>query len=109
MEKRTQDASTPAAGFYDPCFMGSLTPALQVMQENGVKLAVNAGASDPDLLAKEVKAKIQELGLSLKVAWIEGDEVTPQFNELRKKGEKFASLDTGKGIDEWGLDPICAQ
>lgn len=96
-------------GFYDPCFMGSLGPGLAVMEQNGVRLAVNAGASDPDLLAREVKKKIQELGLNLKVAWIEGDEVTPQFNELRKNGEKFTNLDTGKNLDEWDYDPICAQ
>ena len=102
-------SATIGPGFYDPCFMGSLTPGLKVMQENGVKLAVNAGASDPDLLAREVKKTIVELGLNLKVAWIEGDEVTPQFKELRKNGEKFTNLDTGKNLDEWDFEPICAQ
>jgi 4-hydroxy-3-methylbut-2-enyl diphosphate reductase IspH len=96
-------------GFFDPCFMGSLAPGLPVLQQNNVKLAVNAGASDPELLVREVKKKIDELGLKLKVAWIEGDEVTPQFNELRKNGEKFTNLDTGKNIDEWDYDPMCAQ
>lgn len=102
-------SATIGPGFYDPCFMGSLTPALPVLQQNGVKLAVNAGASDPDLLAREVKKKIVELGLDLKVAWIEGDEVTAQFNELRKNGETFTNLDTGKNLDDWGYEPICAQ
>jgi hypothetical protein len=109
-ERAAQDPTAPAGpGLYDPCFMGSLSPALAVLQQNGVKLAVNAGASDAELLAREVKAKIDELGLTLKVAWIEGDVVTEQFNELRKAGDKFTSLDTGKPIDEWGYEPIYAQ
>jgi hypothetical protein len=109
-EKLAKDPGAPNdAGFYDACFMSSVTPALPVLEQNGVKLAVNAGASDPVLLAKEVKAKVRELGLSLKVAWIEGDEVTPQMKELRKNGEKFTSLDTGKDLDEWGHEAICAQ
>ncbi|KAK5167454.1 uncharacterized protein LTR77_007153 [Saxophila tyrrhenica] len=101
--------ATPGPGFFDPCFMGSLAPALPILEQNKVKLAVNAGASDPDLLAKEVVKKVGELGLNLKVAWIEGDEVTPQFKELRKAGEKFTNLDTGNSIDEWDYEPICAQ
>ncbi|CAK7228054.1 hypothetical protein SBRCBS47491_006774 [Sporothrix bragantina] len=96
-------------GLFDPCFMGSLTPALPVLQANGVKLAVNAGASDAELLAREVKKKIDELGLTLKVAWIEGDEVTKQVKDLIAKGEKFTNLDTGKDLVEWGLEPIYAQ
>ncbi|KIH91927.1 hypothetical protein SPBR_01500 [Sporothrix brasiliensis 5110] len=96
-------------GLFDPCFMGSLTPGLPVLQANGVKLAVNAGASDAELLAREVKSKITELGLSLKVAWIEGDEVTPQVKDLIAKGEKFTNLDTGKDLSEWGYEPIYAQ
>lgn len=107
MAKNPQAAAGP--GFFDPCFVSSLTPALPVLQQNGVKLAVNAGASDPDLLAKEVVKTVKELGLNLKVAWIEGDEVTPQFKELRKNGEKFTNLDTGKDLDEWDYDPVCAQ
>ena len=109
-EALAKDPGAPNdAGFYDACFMSSVTPALPVLEQNGVKLAVNAGASDPMRLAKEVKAKVDVLGLSLKVAWIEGDEVTPQVKQLRKNGEKFTSLDTGKSLDEWGHEAVCAQ
>jgi hypothetical protein len=109
-ERLAKDPSAEAGpGIYDQCFMSSLGPALPVLQEKRVKLAVNAGASDPHLLAKDVKARVQELGLSLKVAWVEGDEVTVQMNQLRKSGESFNSLDTGKPLSEWGHEPVCAQ
>lgn len=34
------------AGLYDPSFMANLTPALPYLEKKGIKLAVNAGASD---------------------------------------------------------------
>ncbi|OAA65933.1 hypothetical protein SPI_02720 [Niveomyces insectorum RCEF 264] len=63
-------AAAEGQGLYDPCFMGSLTPALEVLQEKGVRLAVNAGASDAALLAREVARAVRERGLTLQVAWI---------------------------------------
>lgn len=107
--KKLQDPSAPSGPCYDPYFLGTLGPALPVLQEKGVKLAVNAGASDAALLAAEVAAKIKELGLQLKVAYIEGDECIDQIRELRKKGDPLRNLDTGKTMDEWGFEPIYAQ
>ena len=109
-EKLANDPhAAQAPGLFDPCFMSSLGPALPVLQEKGVKLAVNAGASDAELLAKEVTATIKHLGLTLKVAWIEGDEVMDAVKKLKSEGEKFKSLIDGRNLDEWGYDPIYAQ
>jgi hypothetical protein len=71
---------------------------------------VNAGASDTELLAEVVVDILEKQGAShLKVAWIEGDDVTGQVNSLIKKGEKFESLMHGKKLEEWGMEPVCAQ
>jgi hypothetical protein len=107
--KKLEDSSAASGPCYDPYFLGTLDPALSVLQEKGIKLAVNAGASDAALLAKEVSSRIRERGLSLKVAYIEGDECIDQIRELRKKGDPLRNLDTNKSIDEWGFEPIYAQ
>lgn len=108
--KLAQDPSSNIGpGLFDPCFLSSLSPALPYIQQNGIKVAVNAGASDAELLAREVRKEIDQQGLSLKIAWIEGDEVTSQVDKLRKGGEKFANLDTGANLDDWGFEPIYAQ
>ena len=107
--KKLQDPSAAGGPCYDPYFLGTLGPALPVLQEKGVKLAVNAGASDAGMLAKEVASRVRELGLSLKVAYIEGDECIEQIRELRKKGDPLKNLDTGKSLDTWGFEPIYAQ
>src|ERR1700753_2893101 len=53
-------------------FLDCFEPAIDHIAKRGVKLAVNAGASDTEVLAKLVKKKCEERGHNLKVAWIEG-------------------------------------
>jgi len=103
------NATTGLLDLFDPSFMHGLSPALPWCEKNNVKVAVNAGASAPEQLARLVKQEIDRQGLSLKVAWVEGDDVTEQVFALRDKGEPFKSLDTGKDLKDWGHEPICAQ
>ncbi|KAH8903746.1 DUF1446-domain-containing protein [Coniochaeta sp. PMI_546] len=97
------------AGLFDPTFMENLMPALPHMQNKKIKLAVNAGASDTELLAKLVEEEVKRQGLDLKVGWINGDEVTDTVKRLYGEGEEFVSLMTGKPLKEWGYDILCAQ
>jgi DNA-binding ferritin-like protein (Dps family) len=91
-------------------FIQCFEPAIPNLVKNKTKLAVNAGASDTELLAEVVVDMLEKAGAGhLKVAWIEGDDVTGQVNSLIKKGEKFESLMHGKRLEEWGMQPICAQ
>ncbi|KAJ1323357.1 acyclic terpene utilization AtuA family protein [Microdochium nivale] len=108
-ETAARDPTAALLDMFDPSFMAGLAPALPWCQKNGVKVAVNAGASAPEQLARLVRDECDRQGLDLKVAWVEGDDVTEQVSALRKKGEKFKSLDTGRDLDDWGHEPICAQ
>lgn len=108
-QKLAADPSAKIAGIFDPCFMSSLSPAFPIIAEKGIKIAVNAGASDAELLAREVSKEVKAAGLNLKVAWIEGDEVMDAVKELKSKGETFPSLTDGKKLDEWGYEPVYAQ
>ncbi|KAF2004277.1 DUF1446-domain-containing protein [Amniculicola lignicola CBS 123094] len=90
-------------------FLDCFLPAVPDLVERGIKLAVNAGASDTELLAQLVDKKVKEMGYNLKVAWIEGDDVTGAVKGMLNKGEGFQSLMHGKSVAEWGLDPVCAQ
>lgn len=90
-------------------FIDCFRPAIPYLAKNGTKLAVNAGASDTEILAKYVKKMCDDAGYPMKVAWVEGDDVTEAVEKLIKKGEKFESLMHGKALADLGLDPICAQ
>lgn len=95
---------------YADTFLQCFEPAIPNLVKNKTKLAVNAGASDTELLAEVVVDMLSKQGAGhVKVAWIEGDDVTSQVSSLIKRGEKFESLMHGKKLEEWGMEPICAQ
>jgi hypothetical protein len=96
-------------GLFDPTFIENLSPALPEIARKGIKVAVNAGACDTQLLAAQVETEVKKQGLSLKVAYVEGDEVTEAVNRLIKQGEQFPSLTTGEDLKDWGYTPIYAQ
>ena len=90
--------------------MDCFEPAIDDLAKKGIKLAVNAGASDTEILAKLVKQKVTERGYpDLKVAWIEGDEQTENVRKMINEGETFESLMHGRNIQDWDQEIICAQ
>jgi DNA-binding ferritin-like protein (Dps family) len=104
LEERKRNA------MYAETFLQCFEPAIPNLVKNKTKLAVNAGASDTELLAEVVVDLLERQGAGhLKVAWIEGDDVTSQVFKLIKEGETFESLMHGKRLEDWGMEPICAQ
>lgn len=72
------------SAMYAETFIQCFEPAIPNLVKNGTKLAVNAGASDTELLAEVVIDLLEKQGAGhLKVAWIEGDDVTGPVNKVR--------------------------
>lgn len=94
---------------YASTFLQCFEPALSAIATNGTKLAVNAGASDTELLAEVVKEMVTKAGYDLKVAWLEGDDVTEPFKKMMAEGHDFRSSTNGMSLSEWGHEPLCAQ
>ena len=96
---------------YANTFMQCFSPAaVAELARNGAKLAVNAGASDTRLLAEVVREHVKAAGFpQLRVAWVEGDDVTDAFKKLSANGHEFKSTTDGKTLGEWGFEPLCAQ
>ncbi|KAI7218781.1 DUF1446-domain-containing protein [Hortaea werneckii] len=95
---------------YEPTFVESLEPALADIAKHGIKLAVNAGASDTALLHKVVTDMVKAKGLQLKVAWISGDEVLPAIEKAQREGKsEFVNICTGEKLADWSFKPIYAQ
>lgn len=91
---RGEDVVAEAA--FEINFLESIEPCLGDIAANGIKVAVNAGACDTEKLYSELQARINQQGLKLKVAWIEGDEVHDIIENLRNEGTKFRNITTGK-------------
>ncbi|OBT82418.1 hypothetical protein VE02_08388 [Pseudogymnoascus sp. 03VT05] len=102
-------SNTDRQGLYDPSFMENVSPALPYLEKKRIKLAVNAGSSDTELLAKTVVQEVKKQGLNLKVAWVQGDEVLDVVNKLLKEGHKFENICFGGNLEDWGFDPVAAQ
>lgn len=80
---------------FETSFLESIEPALDDLAANGIKVAVNAGASDTKKLHDSLIELIKAKSLNLTVAWIEGDEVFDAVQKALKSGSDFTSLTTG--------------
>ena len=68
---------------YAPDFVSAaMAPNLKKIAKQGVKIISNAGGVNPLACAKALEAKISELGLSLRVAYITGDDLLSQAHSL---------------------------
>lgn len=83
----------PGEVAYERTFLDSLAPALSDIAKYGIKVAVNAGASDVQGLAEATKKLVKEKGLEgkLNVAWVSGDDVLNLVKEKLEIGEKRKS------------------
>jgi hypothetical protein len=73
------------AGF-PPDFVGYLKRYLPEIPRQGIKVASNGGGVNPAACKRVLEAAISELGLSLTVAMVEGDDVMPLTDGLREAG-----------------------
>ncbi|OQO09366.1 hypothetical protein B0A48_04764 [Cryoendolithus antarcticus] len=95
---------------YEPTFLEALQPALRDIARHGIKVAVNAGASDTKLLHQVVTEMVAKQGLSLKVAYISGDEVFPAIQEaIKNSSSTFENICTGEQLADWKFEPLYAQ
>jgi Acyclic terpene utilisation family protein AtuA len=72
----------PQAG-YPPDSIAYLKEVLPEIARRGVKIATNAGGVNPSGCKRALEAVMGELGLSLKVAMVEGDDVMALIDKLR--------------------------
>jgi hypothetical protein len=93
---------------YEPTFLEALEPALEDLARHGIKVAVNAGASDTKLLHRVVTELVEKKGLKLKVAYISGDEVLPAIKRSARNN-KFENICTGELLEDWKFEPLSAQ
>jgi hypothetical protein len=101
-----------ASPAFEASFLEALEPALPDLAKHGIRVAVNAGASDAEGLYKVVCDMVHRKGLGskLKLAWISGDEVLPAVRSSLKSGDSnFKNIYTGETLSSWNFDPIYAQ
>jgi hypothetical protein len=78
------------AGF-PPDFVAYLKGSLKEIARRGIKIVSNAGGVNPKGCAAALQAVVDELGLALRIATVEGDDVMPIVESLRAEGVREAS------------------
>ncbi|MEU6224742.1 acyclic terpene utilization AtuA family protein [Streptomyces sp. NPDC047042] len=73
--ERLKDPGDPSAG-YARTFLRQLEECLGLAQERGVRIVVNAGGLNPAGLAVNVRKLAERLGIPVRVAHVEGDDLT---------------------------------
>jgi len=79
------------------------------VDQKNIKIVANAGGLNPKGLAEELEKIAEQLGISPKIACIEGDDLLPRIGELQAQGEEFRHLDKGTTLKDAGSMPITAN
>jgi hypothetical protein len=98
----------PAKG-YATSFLRQMEECLGLAVDRGVKVVANAGGLNPAGLAAELRALAGRLGLPVRVAHVEGDDLLGRLPELQAAGEPLAHLDTGTPLAAAGVAPVTAN
>ena len=84
---------------YAKTFLTQLEECLGLAQDRGVRIVANAGGLNPAGLAVAVRALADKLGVPVKVAHVEGDDLLPRAAELGFPGVLTANAYLGA----WGI------
>ncbi|MFK7751408.1 MAG: acyclic terpene utilization AtuA family protein [Sedimentitalea sp.] len=98
-----------AGAGYVATFLKQLREVVATCLDRNIKIVTNAGGLNPKGMAQEVEAIVAELGLTARVAFIEGDDVLPRIAELSAAGENFTNIDTGVALRDTNHPAVTAN
>jgi Acyclic terpene utilisation family protein AtuA len=101
-------AKDPAAG-YATTFVRQMEQILDRCVADGVKVVTNAGGLNPGALRDRLVRLVGERGHELRVAVVEGDDLSTRIDELRDAGVELNHLDTGCSLRDAGLEVATAH
>ncbi|GAB7543002.1 acyclic terpene utilization AtuA family protein [Cupriavidus sp. 8B] len=78
----------PEAGFALDFVTGALRAVLKPAMAKGIRIVSNAGGVNPRACAAAVRKLAEELGVTVRVAVVDGDDLLPQLDALREAGTR---------------------
>ena len=94
---------------YVGTFLKQFKDVASACQERGIKIVTNAGGLNPVSMASKVEEIVEELGLNLKVAYIDGDDLIPRLDELNKEGELLKNIEKDIPLSGYEKKPVTAN
>ncbi len=98
----------PDAG-YAKTFLTQMEQVLGTCLDRGIKIVSNAGGLNPAGLAARLGELAGRLGLTAKIAWIEGDDLAGLLDRLLAAGHPLANTDTGQPLAGAPAKPVTAN
>ncbi len=93
-----QRLKDPKAG-YARDFVTQVGPLLKEVLDRRITIITNAGGVNPLACAEALGEAARAQGLALRVAVVDGDDITARMAELRGTGVDFRNLETGEAFD----------
>jgi hypothetical protein len=90
-------------------FLTQMEEVLGTCADRGIKVVTNAGGLNPSGLADQVRALADRLGLTVRVAHVEGDDLLARIGELERDGHPLDHLDTGRHLADASGQVISAN
>tara|TARA_B100001250_G_scaffold181467_1_gene156141 strand:- start:159 stop:1940 length:1782 start_codon:yes stop_codon:yes gene_type:complete len=94
---------------YVGTFLKQFKDVALACQERDIKIVTNAGGLNPASMAAKVEEIIEELGLNLKVAYIDGDDLIPRMDELNQEGEQLKNIEKDIPLFDYEKKPVTAN
>lgn len=91
-------AKNPELGYATDFVDIAMKPVLAEIQRQGIKVVSNAGGINPHGCAAALRAVAEAQGIALRIAVIEGDDVSPLMPALRERGTR--DMFTGEALPE---------
>jgi hypothetical protein len=78
-------ARKPELG-YVPDFVDAIAPLLREIKEKRIRLVSNAGGINPHAAAAALRRKAEDVGVTLEIAVVTGDDLSERADEIRAAG-----------------------
>jgi hypothetical protein len=80
----------PKMGYAGDFVTVAMAQTLREIKEKGIRVVANAGGMNPKSCVEALEALAAEQGVTVKVAYVEGDDLMPQIDALRSTKEMFS-------------------
>ncbi|MFI0450408.1 acyclic terpene utilization AtuA family protein [Actinomadura sp. 6N118] len=92
------------AGGYATTFLRQMEDTLGLAAERGTKIVTNAGGLNPGGLAAQLRDLAGRLGIDVKIAHVEGDDLLPRAKELGLADSRYGQpLTANAYLGAWGI------
>lgn len=94
---------------YVATFLKQLKEIAQTCQDKNIKIVVNAGGLNPKSMSDEVESILDDMNLSSRVAYIDGDDLSKDLQALQEEGEQFNNIDREIPLKDSGYQVLTAN